>query len=186
MARELFPVFLDLHGRDVAVVGGGAVATERAAKLAAHGARVRLVSPDASPALAAMVADGRVAEHRARRYEQGDLNGAVLVVAATDDAQVNQRVRDDARALGAMANVADDPEGSSAVIPALMRSGDLATFRAATDKFAAAFTADRTTNLITRLQYNVIRTGLRRINLAYSRISLEVGFCEVQGLFWGW
>jgi siroheme synthase-like protein len=126
MARELFPVFLDLHGRDVVVVGGGAVATERAAKLAAHGAQVRLVSPDASPALAAMVADGRVAEHRARRYEQGDLDGAVLVVAATDDAQVNQRVRDDARALGAMANVADDPEGSSAVIPALMRSGDLA------------------------------------------------------------
>ena len=56
MARELFPVFLDLHGRDVAVVGGGAVATERAAKRAAPGARVRLVSPDASPPLAAMAA----------------------------------------------------------------------------------------------------------------------------------
>lgn len=55
-----------------------------------------------------------------------------------------------------------------------VRSGDLALFRAASDKFAAAFKADRTTNLITRLQYNVIRTGLRRINLAYSRISLQV------------
>eukprot|EP00879_Flechtneria_rotunda_P013605 GHRR01014211.1.p1 GENE.GHRR01014211.1~~GHRR01014211.1.p1 ORF type:complete len:482 (+),score=152.15 GHRR01014211.1:911-2356(+) len=54
-----------------------------------------------------------------------------------------------------------------------VRSGDLATFRAATDKYAAAFKADRTINLITRLQYNVIRTGLRRINLAYSRISLQ-------------
>jgi hypothetical protein len=42
------------------------------------------------------------------------------------------------------------------------------------DKFAGVFKADRTTNLITRLQYNVIRTGLRRINLAYSRISLKV------------
>lgn len=126
MARDLLPVFLDLHGCDVVVVGGGAVATERAAKMAAHGARVRLVSPDLSPVLAEMAADGRVAEHRARRYEQGDLDGAVLVVAATDDAAVNRQVRDHARALGAMVNVADDPAGSSAVIPALMRSGDLA------------------------------------------------------------
>jgi hypothetical protein len=55
-----------------------------------------------------------------------------------------------------------------------VRSGDLAQFRAVSEKFAAAFRADRTTNLITRLQYNVIRTGLRRINLAYSRISLKV------------
>lgn len=54
-----------------------------------------------------------------------------------------------------------------------VRSGDLATFRSVSDKFAGVFKADRTTNLITRLQYNVIRTGLRRINLAYSRISLK-------------
>lgn len=54
-----------------------------------------------------------------------------------------------------------------------VRSGDLAQFRAVSEKFAGAFRADRTTNLITRLQYNVIRTGLRRINLAYSRISLK-------------
>lgn len=126
MARDLLPVFLDLRDRWVVVVGGGAVATERASKMAAHGARVRLVSPDLSPVLAGMVADGRVAEHHARRYEHGDLQGAVLVVAATDDASVNREVRDHARALGAMVNVADDPDGSSAVIPALMRSGDLA------------------------------------------------------------
>lgn len=46
--------------------------------------------------------------------------------------------------------------------------------RSASEKFAGAFRSDRVTNLITRLQYNVIRTGLRRINLAYSRISLKV------------
>lgn len=126
MGRDLFPVFLDLHDRVAVVVGGGAVATERAAKLAAHGAIVRLVTPDSTPVLAEMVSDGRVADHRARRYEQGDLADAVIVVAATDDAAVNRRVRDDARAMGALVNVADDPDGSSAVIPALMRQGDLA------------------------------------------------------------
>ena len=125
MARPLFPVFLDLTDRLVVVVGGGAVATERAAKLAAHGASVRVVSPDLSPGLQRLVADSTVADHRARRYEDGDLDGAVLVVAAPDDA-VNRRVRDAARAAGAEVNVADDPAGSTAVIPALMRSGDLA------------------------------------------------------------
>lgn len=126
MGRDLFPVFLDLDGRLVVVVGGGAVATERAAKLAAHGARVRVVSPEASAALREMVADGRVAEHHARPYAQGDLHDAVLVVAATDNAQVNQQVRADADVAGALVNVADDPGGSTAVIPALMREGDLA------------------------------------------------------------
>ena len=126
MGRDLYPVFLDLSGRIVVVVGGGAVATERAARLAACGARVRLVSPEVLPALGEMVSDGRIAEHHARGYEDGDLDGAVLVIAATDDADVNRRVRDDARAMGAEANVADDPGGSTAVIPAVVRQGDLA------------------------------------------------------------
>jgi precorrin-2 dehydrogenase/sirohydrochlorin ferrochelatase len=122
----LFPVFLDLDDRLAVVVGGGAVATERAAKLAAHGALVRVVSPDVSPALASLVADGTVVEHLARPYAHGDLNGAVLVVAATNVPEVNAAVRLHALAAGAQVNVADDPEGSTAIIPALMRSGDLA------------------------------------------------------------
>jgi siroheme synthase-like protein len=66
VSRTLFPVFLDLDDRLVVVVGGGAVATERAAKLAAHGARVRVVSPEVSPALSALIAEGTVVEHRPR------------------------------------------------------------------------------------------------------------------------
>ena len=83
MSRTLFPVFLDLDDRLVVVVGGGAVATERAAKLAAHGARVRVVSPEVSPALAALIAEGTVVDHHPRAYAHGDLDGAVLVIAAT-------------------------------------------------------------------------------------------------------
>lgn len=125
MARDLYPVFLDLADRLVVVVGGGQVATDRTARLVAHGARVCIVSPDLRGEMAEMVADGRVAEHRARPYAHGDLDGAALVVAATDDAAVNRQVRDDARAAGVEVNVADDPEGSTAVIPALMRQGGL-------------------------------------------------------------
>jgi len=126
MGRDLYPVFLDLSGRTVVVVGGGAVAADRTARLVACGARVRLISPAVLPALGEMVADGRIAEHHARVYEDGDLAGAVLVIAATNDADVNRRVRDDARGMGAEVNVADDPAGSTAVIPAVVRQGDLA------------------------------------------------------------
>lgn len=126
MSRALFPVFLDLTDRLVVVVGGGAVATERAAKLAAHGARVRVVSPAVTPSLATLIAEGTVADHRPRVYAEGDLDGAVLVIAATDVAEVNATVRLHALAAGAQVNVADDPGGSTAIIPALMRSGDLA------------------------------------------------------------
>jgi hypothetical protein len=65
-----------------------------------------------------------------------------------------------------------------------VRSGDLATFRVVTEKYRAVFKEDKTTNLITRLHHNVIRTGLRRINLAYSRISLKV--MEHTGPDTGW
>ncbi len=126
MSRMLLPLFLDVTDRLVVVVGGGAVATARAAKMAAHGAHVRVVSPDLSPALQALLAEGAIAEHRARRYEQGDGDGALLVVAATDDAVVNGLVREHALLAGAQVNMADDPDGSTAVIPAIMRSGALA------------------------------------------------------------
>jgi hypothetical protein len=54
-----------------------------------------------------------------------------------------------------------------------VRVGDLGMFKAAVEKYHAVFAADKTLNLISRLRRNVIRTGLRRINLSYSRISLE-------------
>jgi len=54
-----------------------------------------------------------------------------------------------------------------------VRVGDLSMFKTAVEKYESVFTSDKTLNLINRLRRNVIRTGLRRVNLAYSRISLE-------------
>jgi 26S proteasome regulatory subunit N3 len=53
-----------------------------------------------------------------------------------------------------------------------VRLGDLAAFQAASETHGATFDADKLMNLITRLRANVIRTGLTRINTAYSKISL--------------
>lgn len=54
-----------------------------------------------------------------------------------------------------------------------VRVGDLSMFKTAVEKYESVFTSDKTLNLINRLRRNVIRTGLRRVNLAYSRISVR-------------
>lgn len=124
-ATASYPVFLDLAGRRCCVVGGGAVATHKARTLIEHGAVVRLVSPAVAPELAALVAEGAVAEHRARPYRAGDLDDCLLVIAATDDDAVNRAVWRDADARSMVCNVVDGENGN-AILPSLVRRGGLA------------------------------------------------------------
>lgn len=113
----LYPIHLALEGSRVLVVGGGGVAERRVDRLLRAGARVRLVSPDVTPALADLRDKGAV-EHRARPFEPADLDGVVLAFAATDDPAVNHRVADEARASGVLVNVADDPLFCDFTLPA--------------------------------------------------------------------
>jgi len=118
---DLYPVQLQLSGRLCVVIGGGAVGTRKVSGLLAAGARVRLVEPrDAAPAcgLAGV-------ERVARRFETTDLDGALLVFAASDDAQVNAAVAAEARRRGLMVNRADEPHGGDFALPALLRRGEL-------------------------------------------------------------
>ena len=87
----LFPLFADLRGRRVLVVGGGAVARRKLEPLLAAGARVVVAAPWLEPSVMALFAEGRI-EHLAGRFEPEWLEGAWLVVAATDDAEVNRAV----------------------------------------------------------------------------------------------
>lgn len=122
--RPLYPLFADLRGRRCAVVGGGAVATEKARKLADHGALLRVIAPDVTGELAAMLA-GEGAERRARAYRAGDLEGCLLAVAATDRPEVNRAVAEEAEARGILADVVDDPAAGTFIVPSLVRRGDL-------------------------------------------------------------
>lgn len=70
-----------------------------------------------------------------------------------------------------------------------VRSGDVTAFNTVALSNSDVFLSDQTHNLINRLRYNVLRAGLRRISLAYSRISLQVMFCQLPGLHvspWIW
>jgi precorrin-2 dehydrogenase/sirohydrochlorin ferrochelatase len=124
--KVFYPMFVDLEGRRCPVVGGGPVATEKAEKLLLHGAVVRPAPPALTDDLAAMVAAGAVAEHRARAYRPEDLDGCFLVIAATNLDAINRMVWQDAEALNLLCNVVDVPPLCNFIVPSIVRRGELA------------------------------------------------------------
>ncbi len=117
---KTYPIMLDVRGRLCVVVGAGAVGLRKAEALCRAGAKVRLIGPDAA---GRPVPAG--AEVLTRPYAQGDLSGALLVFACTDDTELNARIAADARAAGALANVADDPEHCDFFAAAAVNDGDV-------------------------------------------------------------
>lgn len=119
-----FPISLDLDGKPVTVVGGGSVAERRVDALLACGAVITVISPTVSVAIGLLVDEARVTLLR-RRYQRGDASGAFMVLAATDDGEVNDLVSEDGREAGILVNVADDPVRCDFILPAVIRRGDL-------------------------------------------------------------
>ena len=114
-----FPVFLKLKGRLAIVVGGGAVAQRKVVLLRKAGARVRVVAPDLTPALRTDLSTGAI-EHITEAFQPSHLDGAAVVVAATDRRSVNAQVSRHARLRGLPVNVVDDPELCSFIVPAIV------------------------------------------------------------------
>lgn len=121
---SLFPLFVELAGRRCLVLGGGAVAARKVDGLLAAGAAVTVISPDVTPALAALAAERRV-EYVARGYAPGDLDGYALAFAATDDGAINAAVAAEGRRLGVWVNAADDPAHCDFILPSVLRRGAL-------------------------------------------------------------
>lgn len=115
----LYPLFADLDGRPVLIVGGGAVAERKTRALLNCGAAVRVGAPRLTRTLRAWAAEGRLA-HLAGPYHESWLESAWLVIAATDDRALNARVKAAADARRILANVVDDPELSSFQVPAIV------------------------------------------------------------------
>ncbi|HTP66060.1 MAG TPA: bifunctional precorrin-2 dehydrogenase/sirohydrochlorin ferrochelatase [Geobacteraceae bacterium] len=119
-----FPVNLDIRGKPVVIVGGGAVAGRKCLSLLAAGAHVTVVAPALTETLMKCVNRGDVT-HIARNYARGDLSGALLVFAATDCSEVNRAVAEEAKESGILADIADGPDLSEFISPALLSRGDL-------------------------------------------------------------
>ncbi len=120
----LFPAFLDLRGRPVLVVGGGVVARRKIAALLPTGAEVRVGAPALDPEVAALVEAGRVV-HLDGCFRTDWLDGVWLVIAATDDADINRTVAEAADARRIWANVVDDAPLCSFQVPARIERGPL-------------------------------------------------------------
>jgi len=116
---KLYPLFADLSGRQVLVVGGGVVGERKAAALLEAGALVTVGAPDLTPALHDWAAQGRVF-WRSGRFEESWLDDAWLVIAATDDATLHVRIAALAEARHLLVNVVDDAELSSFHVPAVI------------------------------------------------------------------
>jgi len=116
-----YPISLQLKDRLCVVVGGGPVAIRKARGLLEAGAKVRLVAPESAVTAEQLPA----LEFIQRSYRAGDLEGACLAFAATDDRRVNAEILREARQRGILVNVADAPGTGDFAVPALLRRGDL-------------------------------------------------------------
>ena len=115
-----YPVMLDVRGRLAIVVGGDRVAAEKAAGLAASGADVRVISPQFCDELLAQAEHKRVTLHH-KAYEPGDLAGAFVVIAATNDPQLVQAIWTETQERGQLVNIVDIPAYCSFILPSILR-----------------------------------------------------------------
>jgi precorrin-2 dehydrogenase / sirohydrochlorin ferrochelatase len=116
---------LRLTGRRCVVIGGGDVGLEKVEGLLACDADVTLIAPEAHPSLVELAGEGSIRWEQ-REYESGDLNGALIAIAATSDTEVNIRVFGDAERRAMLVNVVDVPPLCNFILPAIVRTGPLA------------------------------------------------------------
>lgn len=121
---KYYPILLDLQGRKVVVVGGGRVAERKARMLLRCRAEVTVVSPSLTAGLSSLARRG-VLIHRHRVYRVEDLRGAFLVLATTNERDVQEAVAQDARRRRLLVNVADRTELCSFIAPSILTRGDL-------------------------------------------------------------
>lgn len=119
---DYLPVFLDVRGQHCLVVGGGEVAARKAALLLRAGARVTVQAPILCEVLEDNLA-GRRIEHRATAFQDEDLAGYSLAIAATDDDDLNRAVAAAARARRVPVNVVDVPALCSFIMPSIVERG---------------------------------------------------------------
>jgi len=119
-----YPIQLDICNRPCLVVGGGAVGTRKVGTLLACGARVTVVSPEATDELRRATGQGQITLNL-REYSSSDIEGMFLVIGATDDEDLNRRVSADAEHRKILCNIADRPDKCNFILQAVIARGDL-------------------------------------------------------------
>lgn len=151
---DYLPIFADVRGKLCLVVGAGEVGTRKTAVLLEAGALVRVVAPQIEPELAKR----QRVEAVVASFESRHLDGATLVIAATDDRSVNRQVSELARARNIPVNVVDDPELCSFIMPAILDRSPL----------MVAFSSGGASPVLTRMMRGKLETMIPQ---NYSRLA---------------
>jgi siroheme synthase-like protein len=148
---RFLPVGLDVRGRKCLVIGGGSVGTRKVLNLERAGAVVTVVSPDVGPVLADQIEAGHV-HWLKEAFREEHLAGAFLVVAATDDEDLNAAVVRHAGRSGALFCDASSAERSQVIFGALLQSEDVdvAVFTGGRDPAQARRARDRIAYLLAK------------------------------------
>lgn len=118
-----YPLFIYLQGMRVVCVGGGRCAERKVETLVSYGALVTVIAPQVTDRVRGLADEGSVILVQ-RLFRAADLDGATLVIGATNDSQVNHQVFLEATRRHQIVNVVDDPENCNAILPSVLRRGD--------------------------------------------------------------
>jgi len=121
---QYYPICLNITNKRCVVIGGGEVGARKVERLLDCGAQVVVVSLELTTFLEGLREEGRISQVAAE-YAAAYLEGAYIVIGATNNDEVNSRIFADARSRGILVNIADDPLHCDFILPALVRQGDL-------------------------------------------------------------
>jgi siroheme synthase-like protein len=124
MKMHKFPLFIDLSGRKILIVGAGSIAFRRVNTLLMYGADVTVVAPKICDNINDLARDGKITL-LSRQFCREDVTDKFMVIAATDDGELNSQVTSYARACGAIANNASDRSDCDFFFPAVIVSDKL-------------------------------------------------------------
>ena len=119
-----YPVYIELREQPCIVIGGGKIAEGKVEGLLAARANVTVISPNLTVHLRDLVKEKQIT-YIARTYQPGDLTGAFMVICATDQAETNHQVWQEASANRQLVNVVDDTPRCNFIAPSILRKGDL-------------------------------------------------------------
>ncbi len=119
-----YPIYIEMRGQPVVVIGGGKIAEGKVDGLLASRANVTVIAPELTPHLRELVTHDEI-RYLARAYQPGDLSGAFMVICATDRTDINHQVWQEATANHQLVNVVDDTPRCNFIAPSILRKGDL-------------------------------------------------------------
>ena len=122
MNKPYFPLFVDLSGKDILFVGGGSIAARRITVLQPFADQITVIAPEADERIESLANQGGVTWNR-RRFQAADISGRDLVLAATDDQELNAEITSLCREAGIPANASSDKELCDFFFPGIVRQG---------------------------------------------------------------